>query len=98
MKFKLFLALVLFGEAIAQQGNGYSASLNGAILPTNLPGTGTSSSSTTTTSTTSTSSTGVTGSVTGGVTGVGIDVAIPKYPSAGLSTLQVGTITSSIDT
>jgi hypothetical protein len=94
MKFKLFLALVLFGEAIAQQGNGYSASLNGAILPTNLPGTGTSSSSTTTTSTTSTSSTGV----TGGVTGVGIDVAIPKYPSAGLSTLQVGTITSSIDT
>lgn len=87
MKFKLLLALVLFGEAIAQQSSGYIAPLNGAILPTNLPGTGTSSSSTTTTSTTST-----------GVTGVGIDVTIPKYPSAGLSTLQVGTITSSIDT
>jgi|JI9StandDraft_1071089.scaffolds.fasta_scaffold337237_1 hypothetical protein len=89
MKFKLLLALVLFGEAIAQQSSGYIAPLNGAILPTNLPGTGTSS-STTTTSTTSTTSTGV--------TGVGIDVTIPKYPSAGLSTLQVGTITSSIDT
>lgn len=90
MKFKLLLALVLFGEAIAQQSSGYIAPLNGAILPTNLPGTGTSSSSTTTTSATSTTSTGV--------TGVGIDVTIPKYPSAGLSTLQVGTITSSIDT